>query len=278
MADNVNVTAGSGVVVRSDEVGGVQIQVVKIALGGDGAEDNLVDAGSQLSAASVPVTLASDETWIKAEDAAHSSGDKGVVALTVRQDTAAALGGTDADYQPLITDANGRLHANALVGGSAAAGAAVAGNPVPAGVKALSALPAVVDTGDVSYATADLLGRVVTVPHCTSGDVTICNPAVVTDNAAHDVTANASGAGLKYYLAWVIVTNSDATVGTLVTLQDDNGTPVKLCQGYAAAAGGGFCLSFPVAPPCTGANQKLQVICGTTSSETYVSCGVYKAP
>lgn len=48
----------------------------------------------------------------KAEDAAHSSGDVGVMALSVRQDTAAALGGTDADYQPLITDASGRLHVN----------------------------------------------------------------------------------------------------------------------------------------------------------------------
>lgn len=46
----------------------------------------------------------------KAEDAAHTSGDVGVMALTVRQDTAAALGTTDADYQPLITDASGRLH------------------------------------------------------------------------------------------------------------------------------------------------------------------------
>ena len=49
----------------------------------------------------------------KAEDAAHSSGNVGVMALTVRQDTAAALADTDADYQPLITDANGRLHVNA---------------------------------------------------------------------------------------------------------------------------------------------------------------------
>lgn len=48
----------------------------------------------------------------KAEDAAHSSGDVGVMALSVRQDTAAALAGTDADYQPLITDASGRLHVN----------------------------------------------------------------------------------------------------------------------------------------------------------------------
>ena len=48
----------------------------------------------------------------KAEDAAHTTGDVGVMALSVRQDTAAALGGTDADYQPLITDASGRLHVN----------------------------------------------------------------------------------------------------------------------------------------------------------------------
>lgn len=48
----------------------------------------------------------------KAEDAAHTTGDVGVMALTVRQDVAAALGGTDADYQPLITDSSGRLHVN----------------------------------------------------------------------------------------------------------------------------------------------------------------------
>jgi hypothetical protein len=48
----------------------------------------------------------------KAEDAAHASGDVGVMALTVRSDTAAALGGLDADYQPLISDGSGRLHVN----------------------------------------------------------------------------------------------------------------------------------------------------------------------
>lgn len=46
----------------------------------------------------------------KAEDAAHSSGDVGVMALSVRQNTAAATSGADGDYQPLITDTNGRLH------------------------------------------------------------------------------------------------------------------------------------------------------------------------
>lgn len=45
----------------------------------------------------------------KAEDAGHSSGDVGVMALAVRKDTLAALATTDGDYIPLITDSLGRL-------------------------------------------------------------------------------------------------------------------------------------------------------------------------
>ena len=47
---------------------------------------------------------------VKAEDAAHSGGDKGIMGLSVRKDTATTLASHDADYCPLITDANGRLH------------------------------------------------------------------------------------------------------------------------------------------------------------------------
>jgi len=47
-----------------------------------------------------------------AEDAAHSSGNLGNLALTVRQDTATQLAGTDGDNSVLITDSSGRLHVN----------------------------------------------------------------------------------------------------------------------------------------------------------------------
>lgn len=49
----------------------------------------------------------------KLEDDAHTSGDPGIQALTVRKNTAAATSGADGDYQPLITDTNGLLHVNA---------------------------------------------------------------------------------------------------------------------------------------------------------------------
>ena len=73
MADNVNITAGSGVVIRSDEVSGSQIQVIKIALGLDGAEDLLLDSGSQTSANSLPVVIASDQSSILVVPYANSA-------------------------------------------------------------------------------------------------------------------------------------------------------------------------------------------------------------
>ena len=49
---------------------------------------------------------------VKAEDAAHSGGDKGIMGLSVRKDTATNLAGSDSDYQPLITGSAGHLHVN----------------------------------------------------------------------------------------------------------------------------------------------------------------------
>lgn len=44
------------------------------------------------------------------EDAAHVSGDKGMMPLGVRNDTKSALAGTDGDYIPFIMDADGDLY------------------------------------------------------------------------------------------------------------------------------------------------------------------------
>ncbi len=45
-----------------------------------------------------------------AEDTAHNTGDTGTLALVVRNDTLAALAGTDGDYAPLQVDASGALY------------------------------------------------------------------------------------------------------------------------------------------------------------------------
>lgn len=52
----------------------------------------------------------------KAEDAAHASGDAGIMALAVRRDTAAASSGTTGDYEPLQTDSTGYLRTTSRIG------------------------------------------------------------------------------------------------------------------------------------------------------------------
>lgn len=49
----------------------------------------------------------------KAGDAAHASGDVGVMALAVRKDTPTALAGSDGDYAPPEVDAVGRMYVQA---------------------------------------------------------------------------------------------------------------------------------------------------------------------
>jgi hypothetical protein len=97
------------------------------------------DAGSSLTvdnggtfavqiSASVPGTGATNLG--KAEDAAHSSGDVGVMALAVRQDTQSDFG-ADGDYVPLSIDADGALRVSGGGGGTQyTEDAAAAADPV----------------------------------------------------------------------------------------------------------------------------------------------------
>lgn len=156
--------------------------------------------------------------------------------------------------------------------GKAADDSPVSGAPVRVGAKAVSALPAAVSTGDTKDLLTDLQGRLLVIPLANPENVLTGNPVVITDNVAHDLIA-AQGAGQRIYLTSVLVTNANTLTGTLVTIQDDTGA--KLCQGYASPNGGGFFASFQV-PACTGVNQKLQAICGTTGTNVYVSVIGYK--
>jgi len=98
--------------------------------------------------------------------------------------------------------------------------------------------------------------------------------APITDLIARDVIV-APGAGLFTYVTQILVTNSHAGIGTLVTIQTEDGT--GLYAGFAASAGGGFSVSFTVPIKMPVANKKLQAICGTTGANVYVSASGYKA-
>jgi len=79
---------------------GTGVQRVTIANDSTGVIDKIVTSV-------VPGTSATHLG--KAEDAAHSSGDTGVLSLAVRNDGGSVLAGTDLDYVPLTTDNTGAL-------------------------------------------------------------------------------------------------------------------------------------------------------------------------
>src|SRR5689334_9841482 len=114
MADNVVAPfTGSGDAtahVRTKDRSGVETQIVGLDLSPGSGSETLMTGTLPVSGTLAIGTGATDLG--KAEDAAHTSGDVGVLALGVRKDTAAATAGTDGDYQPAIFDANGRMHVN----------------------------------------------------------------------------------------------------------------------------------------------------------------------
>ncbi len=61
MADNVTITPGIGKAIRTDEVSGTHLQVVKLALGADGSEDALLSSGAPM-----PATLRDGVTGLAA--------------------------------------------------------------------------------------------------------------------------------------------------------------------------------------------------------------------
>lgn len=113
MAGGLRINEGTGKIVDSDQLSReAEIrdqQVTKLSLGSVGVFQKFLEAGQLTAANSISVVQASDSDWIKAEDTAHTTGDKGVMALSVRTDTAFALA-ANGDYAPLQTDGNGRLH------------------------------------------------------------------------------------------------------------------------------------------------------------------------
>jgi len=61
----------------------------------------------------IKTSVESLDDIVKEEDAAHSSGDKGVMALSIRKDNVEELAGADGDYQPLTTNEHGILRSQA---------------------------------------------------------------------------------------------------------------------------------------------------------------------
>lgn len=94
---------------------------------------------------------------------------------------------------------------------------------------------------------------------------------IVTTNSTQVVAAG--GAGVRYYITSISVSNMDATVNTRVDILD--GATV-IWSGPAACLGGGFVQTFP-APLRGTANTAINAQCSTTSAQVRVAVAGFKA-
>lgn len=181
------------------------------------------------------------------------------------------IGNVDIVTMPNVTLAAG-TNTNEVVG-DAAHDAAVAGNPVRIAGRAANADYTAVANGDTADLLCDLNGKQIVMPYALPETFVVGVTAAITGTADTAVIA-AAGAGVRNYVNSLTVTNSHATVGTVVELKD--GTTV-IHRAYAAPAGGGFTVQFPT--PLRGtANTAINAACLTTGSNVYVSASGFKAP
>ena len=305
LADTANMDTNLGTLAGAVSGSEMQVDVVAALPAGDNNIGNVDIASSvalDVSAATVTVDLGANNdvtidgsSIVHAEDTTHNTGDAGVMSLAVRNDTLAALAGTDGDYAPLQVNASGALF---IQEGSAldVSGATVtvdlgANNDVTidnssivlaedavhstgaAGIMPLAVrndtLAALAGTdGDYAPVQVDATGAVYTAPSASAGaegtstyydndlDET---KAEVTDNAnvrIYSIHAiNTTDAPL--YLQMFDLDADSVTVGTTTP------TNQYLIPGNADSDGAGFTLSFPVPKKYT---TGFTVAC-TTNSE-----------
>jgi hypothetical protein len=149
---------------------------------------------------------------------------------------------------------------------------AITDAPLNIGAQAVSSENSAITTARKAQLVTDLVGKLITLPYANPENFITGTTAAIVDTTTTQVLASAGGA-LRNYITAVIVTNSHATVGTFVKITD--GASTIMWEGYAAAVGGGFAISFPVPLRGTAATA-VNAICVTTGANVIVSACGYK--
>lgn len=176
-----------------------------------------------------------------------------------------------------VTNA-GTFAVQAADAGVAAHDAAISGNPVRMGARALTSDYTAVAAGDTADLITTLLGKLVTIPYANPANTwTYAAPAGGLVSTTGVTAKAAAGAGVRIYVTDVQVINSHATVSTEVVINDGAAGTV-LHRGWAQAAGGGYSIHFAV--PLRGtANTLLEIkeVSGTATAGVLVNLQGYTA-
>ena len=279
MADNIQITAGTGTTILTDDCTTGHAQIVKLAIStdgsatllpGDATDGLLVNLGANNDvtvSGTVTANLAAGTNNIgdvdvlsivpgtgasnlgKAEDAAHTDGDVGVMMLGVVNNTPSAVTG---DYATLSIATNGGV----MVGGCTAHDAVDAGSPVKVGARAIAhgANPTAVAAADRTDLYANRHGVLFTIgghPNIITRTVHIADADGAQTNASIVGTINT---GTKVAVTSIAVTLDSATTATggvavkigfgATTIPADSATGVDgvLLDHPGIAAGSGMVL------------------------------------
>ena len=178
----------------------------------------------------------------KAEDAGHTTGDTGVMALGVRADAGATgnpttLATTSLDYIPLATDANNRLYTN-VAGDLAHDAADSTSSPVKVGAQARTTNPTAVADADRVNFIADKLGKQVVVGSIR--DLKANQITTITSSTA-ETTVVTAVASTFMDVYGVIVVNSSATASN-ISFKDSTGGTTRFNVYVPAGETRGFML------------------------------------
>lgn len=303
MADNVDITEGSGVTIHADEythgtLGSGKTQLMKLV---DGVLDSdtpiTVDVGAKANALRVaPANDITDATYIGdikfGESLPAGTNEIGKLAAgTAAIGKLAANSGVDIGDVTLTagTAAIGKLAANSGVDigdvdvlslpastntievvGDAANNAAAAGNPVAIGVLYDSTKPTGLDDGDVGYALGDSYGRIL------SGLEPEWFNSVYdsSDATAEAEVVKAATVGKKIYIMSYVIS---VDIEGWIKLQDEDSN--ALTGKFWLKAGGGVAITLPPGAPLilNVANKALEVI-AEAAGDISVTITGYLAP
>lgn len=132
---------------------------------------------------------------------------------------------------------------SSVIAGDIAHDAVDTGNPMKIGGLARSAEAAVVSHLDRVQAVFDLVGKQIVLPYANPENF-VSNASALISTTTSTASLPSPGAGLRNYITQITVSNSHATAGTDVLIQDGSGG-TTLYVIPAAALWGGAVLTFP---------------------------------
>jgi hypothetical protein len=260
MANNLAVTPGAGATVAMDELtdptlGLSKFQVIKIADGTTGGSNKaVVKAASTAPVATDPAFVVAIHPLSQNANGQATMTNSAPVVIASNQ-TAVPITGTAT--------------------GNVANGTSDAGNPVKVGGRAVNAEATPLVLNNRADFITDLVGKLIVLPYANPEN--FVQGAITTAMTATTSTSLivAPGAGLRNYITQITVSNSHATVGTDVAIQDGvSGTTIYTIP--AAAVYGGAVITFPTPLRQPTLNTALACVNVTTGSSTKVSASGYK--